>query len=69
MPMSGEAKARYQREYMRRRRAGAKPEQSQQLVALTFAAVGDMLALDAVLKARVRELEAELARERGTEVP
>jgi len=54
MPLSGEAKKKYQREYMRRRRAGKTQPKSEPSKRST----GDGTA-------RVRQLEAELARERA----
>ena len=54
MPLSGEAKKKYQREYMRRRRAGETQPKSEPSKSST----GDGTA-------RVRQLEAELARERA----
>jgi hypothetical protein len=58
MPLSGEAKKKYQREYMRRRRAGETQPKSEPSKSGTGSSTGDGTT-------RVRQLEAELARERA----
>jgi tellurite resistance protein len=60
MPLSGEAKKEYQRKYMRRRRAGEKKAAAPSIdrPTMTKPNTGDGTA-------RIRQLEAELARERA----
>jgi hypothetical protein len=56
MPLSGDAKAKYQREYMRKRRAGQKQGSNSGLTG------GASSAANASLKARVAELEDQIQR-------
>src|SRR5262245_48070241 len=55
MPLSGDAKTKYQRDYMRRKRAGEAAGKAK----------GKSSGETAALESRVRELGAELARERS----
>jgi len=62
--LKGEAKTKYQREYMRRRRAEQRAKAKPQPTPLREAASQIDPAAVTKLEARIRELETELARER-----